>query len=239
MSSHQRKPPTDELTALLEGHLEVEGRLPWSSNYTFLVSVNHKGVESQAIYKPEEGEQPLWDFPGGLYKREVAAYELATALGWPNIPATVVREEGPFGVGSLQHFVSADFEQHYFVLMEDEAMHEQLFAMAVFDVIANNTDRKGGHCLVDTDGTIWGIDHGVCFNAEPKLRTVIWDFEGHPISAELLVDIARVCEDIPHSLAVLLAPEEVIALQDRMRGLLAHPFLPPLVSQRQYPYPLI
>ena len=112
----------------------------------------------------------------------MAAYELAEALGWRLVPETVARRDGPLDAGSLQRFVDADFEQHYFTLLEVDAHRAALKRMATFDVIANNADRKGGHCLLDADGQVWGIDHGLCFHAEPKLRTVIWDFAGEPLA---------------------------------------------------------
>ena len=133
-----------------------------------------------AVYKPQAGEAPLWDFPDGtLGQREVAAYTLASALGWPSVPPTVWRE-GPEGPGSVQAFVDADFEEHYFTLRS--AFAEQFRRVAAFDLVANNADRKGGHCLLVRDtGVVWLIDHGVCFAVEPKLRTVVWDHAGEPV----------------------------------------------------------
>ena len=130
----------------------------------------------QAVYKPHRGEQSLWDFPDGLYRREVAAYRLSEALGWGLVPPTVLRDDGPFGTGSVQLFLEADYERHYFTLLEDGGREGELEAFCAFDVVANNADRKSGHVLVDADEHLWGIDHGLCFHAQPKLRTVIWDF---------------------------------------------------------------
>jgi uncharacterized repeat protein (TIGR03843 family) len=229
------------MLALLDGgEMEIQGRMPWSSNGTFLVTVASAGREVAAIYKPERGERPLWDFPGGLFRREVAAFELAVALGWSVVPETVSRREGPLGPGSLQRFVDANFEQHYFTLLEDEPHHRQLRQMATFDVLANNADRKGGHCLIDTDGHIWGIDHGLCFHSEPKLRTVIWDFAGEPLDDDLLVDIARLgtC-GLPEPLVALLTEDETEALADRVRTLLRTRRLPKPRSDRAYPWPLV
>ncbi|MGH9165767.1 MAG: SCO1664 family protein, partial [Acidimicrobiales bacterium] len=178
---------------LAGGTLVLAGRLPWSSNATFLVTVEHDdGRTMQAVYKPERGEQPLWDFPGRLAAREVAAYRLSAALGWDVVPETIMRAEGPFGPGSLQRFVPSDFEQHYFTILDDQAHHEALRAIAVFDLLANNADRKGGHCLLGDDGHIWAIDNGLCFHTMPRLRTVIWDFAGDPIPEPLLADVARI-----------------------------------------------
>ena len=141
--------------------------MPWSSNGTYLVRVCHDGQESRAVYKPVHGERPLWDFPPGLYLREVAAYELSEALGWGLVPETVVRD-GPLGTGSLQRFVPADFQQHYFTLLERPEQHDALKATCTFDLVANNADRKGGHCLLGEDGRLWSVDHGLCFHADPS-----------------------------------------------------------------------
>ena len=144
-----------------------------------------------AVYKPARGERSLWDFPDGLYRREVAAYELSEALGWGLVPPTVVRDDGPFGPGSLQLFVEADYEQHYFTLLDDGGHDEDVLrAICAFDIVANNADRKSGHVLRGPDGRLWAIDHGLCFHRQPKLRTVIWDFAdeavpGEPILADL------------------------------------------------------
>ena len=139
----------------------------------------------RAIYKPRRGERPLWDFPSGLDHREVAAYELSEALGWDLVPPTILRD-GPLGMGSVQLFIEADFEQHYFTLYEDEAHHDALRTMCAFDLVGNNTDRKSGHCLLGLDGRIRGIDHGLMFHHEFKLRTVIWEFGGEPVPEPIL-----------------------------------------------------
>jgi uncharacterized repeat protein (TIGR03843 family) len=145
----------------------LDCRQIWSSNYVYIAQMCGPGGQPfTAVYKPHRGESPLWDFPsGGLYRREVAAYRLAQLLGWSFIPPTVVRPEGPEGMGSLQVFIRHDPEQHFFVQRETPDLIPQLQRMAAFDVLANNADRKGGHCLLDDDGRIWGIDHGLCFQA--------------------------------------------------------------------------
>ena len=176
---------------LRRGEIEVKGRMPWSSNGTYLVHLCLGDEEGAAIYKPHRGERPLWDYPSGLYRREVAVYEVSEALGWGLVPETVVRDDGPFGPGSLQRFVAAHFEEHYFTLLERPELHDALRTMCLFDLIVNNGDRKSGHCLLGEDGRIWGIDHGLCLHEEPKLRTVIWDFAGQPVPAERLDDVAR------------------------------------------------
>ena len=158
--------------------------MPWSSNATFLVNLADGDDEMLAIYKPQRGERPLWDFPRGtLCHREVAAFEVSEALGWDIVPDTVLRD-GPAGIGMMQRFVEHDPEEHYFTLLEE---HGDAFRrMAAFDVVINNTDRKGGHCLrALADGRIFGIDHGVSFHAQWKLRTVIWDFGGEPIPPDV------------------------------------------------------
>jgi uncharacterized repeat protein (TIGR03843 family) len=165
---------------------------------------------------------------------------LAAALGWSLVPETVARHDAPLGPGSVQRFVDADFEQQYFTLLEDEPHHPALRQMAAFDVLANNADRKGGHCLIDSDGHIWGIDHGLCFHEQPKLRTVIWDFADEPLDDELMDDVARLgaC-GLPRALANLLRDEEADALAERVRGLLRTRRLPEPRSDRPYPWPLI
>ncbi|HET9731806.1 MAG TPA: SCO1664 family protein [Acidimicrobiales bacterium] len=228
------------MPVLSSGPVEIEGRMPWSSNHTFVVTVGEGDDRLAGIYKPGRGERPLWDFPDGLYRREVAAYELCESLGWGFVPPTVERHDGPFGPGSLQLFVDADFEQHYFTLLEEEAHHRPLKRMATFDVLANNADRKGGHCLIDADGRIWGIDHGLCFHVQPKLRTVIWDFAGEPLEADDRADVERWLGDgLPDRLAELLHPEECRALQKRARRLLEDGRLPEPRTDHPYPWPLV
>lgn len=243
MPSDERPPGTltDTVTELLAtGSVEIQGRMPWSSNQTFLVTVAGAGGEVPAIYKPGKGERPLWDFPDGLYRREVAAFELAEALGWPLVPPTVELEDGPLGPGSLQLFIEADFEQHYFTLLEDEANHPALKQMATFDVLANNADRKGGHCLMDAEGHIWGIDHGLCFHSQPKLRTVIWDFAGEALEPADLDAVTRLSQDGPGPrLERLLHNDECRALMERARHLSKTGRLPQPYSDRPYPWPLV
>jgi uncharacterized repeat protein (TIGR03843 family) len=215
--------------------------MPWSSNGTYLVTVGEDlTTPMAAIYKPGRAERPLWDFPDGLYRREVAAYHLSEGLGWNFVPPTVERSEGPLGPGSLQQFVDADFEQHYFTLLEDDRHHPVLKRMAAFDYLANNADRKGGHCLLDAEGRVWGIDHGLCFHTQPKLRTVIWDFAGEPVAEDDLEDIERLRRDgLPDGLLSTLHPEECRAVESRVRRLLSHGRLPEPRSNHPYPWPLV
>ncbi|MHB1930237.1 MAG: SCO1664 family protein [Acidimicrobiales bacterium] len=229
---------------LASGRLEIEGRMPWSSNGTFLCSVGEVAEdgtpELAAIYKPRRAERPLWDFPGGLSRRESAAYELSEQLGWRLVPETVERSDAPLGVGSLQRFVHADFEQHYFTLLEDERHHGALRRMAAFDVVANNADRKGGHCLVDADGHLWGIDHGLCFHEDPKLRSVIWDWAGEAIDDATLADLAAFVERGPtEALGRWLTAAEADAAVARADRLVRRRRLPEPRSERPYPWPLV
>ncbi len=224
------------------------GRLPWSSNLTFLVSLDQpagadrpEGYEPlYAVYKPASGEQSLWDFPDGLYRREVAAFAVSEALGWGLVPPTVERDDGPFGPGSLQLFVEADYEEHYFTLLEAGG-HEPFFrTMCAFDVVVNNADRKSGHVLVGTDGRLWGIDHGLCFHHQHKLRTVIWDFADEEVPPDLLADLAGLAADLPDEVARLLPGPERAALIDRIHRLEDTALFPEPTGDRQpYPWPLV
>jgi uncharacterized repeat protein (TIGR03843 family) len=225
---------------LARGELELLGRMPWSSNGTFLVEACLDEVTTRAIYKPRRGERPLWDFPRGLFQREVAAYELSAALGWDVVPLTLLRDDGPLGEGSVQLFVDADFEQHYFTLLDDEAHHDAFRRLAVFDVVANNTDRKSGHVLRAKDGHIWGIDNGLSFHQEFKLRTVIWEFGGEPIPDDLLADVDRLVTDgLPESISALLDPFERDAALTRARAVLHERHFPVDDTGRAYPWPLV
>jgi uncharacterized repeat protein (TIGR03843 family) len=229
----------DALRLLRHGEIEVDGRMPWSSNATFLVTASGDGHEAKAIYKPVRGERPLWDFPSGLHRREVAAWQLSEYLGWHLVPPTIIRE-GPFGEGSLQLFVAADFEQHYFTLYEGRAdLHDALRRMCAFDVLANNTDRKSGHCLLGLDGRIYGIDHGLCFAEDFKLRTVIWEFGGERVPDDVLQDVGRVADCVPLEVATLLDDEEVAALQRRAAKLVDRGSFPIDTSGHRYPWPLV
>jgi hypothetical protein len=227
--------------AMATGDLDILGLLPRSSNYTFLARAGDGDDAVLVVYKPRRGEIPLWDFPEGtLCQREVAAYLVARELGWPNIPPTILRD-GPEGVGSVQRFVPFDPEAHYFTLEPERA--DDFRRVALFDVVVNNADRKGGHCLLGEDGTIWVIDHGVCFSEEPhKLRTVIWEHVDEPIEAALLEDLRRFREGIDRgpaetALADLLAPDELAAMRDRIDVVLAGGRFPEPGPGRPYPWP--
>lgn len=239
--------PEDELAQVREerldllrvGAIDIEGRMPWSSNATFLVNIVDGERAGQAIYKPLRGERPLWDFEAGLYRREVAAFLLSEAMGFGVVPPTIVRD-GPLGDGSMQWFVDADHQQHYFTIYESrEDLHDRLRLMAVLDIVANNTDRKSGHCLLSRDDGIWGIDHGLCFAAEFKLRTVIWEFGGEPIPNASIDPLRRLMDGVPLRIAALLSDEEVAAIQERAEWLLQQGVFPIDETGRRYPWPLI
>ncbi len=226
---------------LLQGEIEILGRMPWSSNGTFLVDiVGPDGAEPiQGIYKPGRGERPLWDFPDGLYSREVAAFALSEHLGWNLVPPTVLRD-GPLGEGSLQLFIPADFEQHYFTLQDDPAHRHTFQRLCAFDIVANNTDRKSGHCLLGEDGQIWAIDNGLAFHAEFKLRTVIWEFGDEDIPADIAEDLQTLLDnDLAPSLVALLNPFEREALRARARSLLLNGVYPIDPTGRRHPWPLV
>jgi uncharacterized repeat protein (TIGR03843 family) len=228
-----------QLHVLSCGDVEVEGRMPWSSNATFLVNVTCGDVHAQAIYKPLRGERPLWDFEPGLHRREVAAYHLSEALGFDLVPPTVLRD-GPFGEGSMQWFVNVDHRQHYFTIHEErQDLHDKLREVALFDLLANNTDRKSGHVLIDGDDHIWGIDHGLCFAADFKLRTVVWEFGGEQIDADLIKVVRPLTVAVPLEVATLLDDEEVAALQERAQWVTTNPAFPVDQSGRRYPWPIV
>jgi len=234
----------DPITHLLHGDIEVEGRMPYSSNATFLVHVTHDGRSHPAIYKPTRGERPLWDFEPGLHRREVATYLLSEHLGLHVVPPTVLRD-GPLGEGSVQWFVTADHSQHYFTIHEAHPeLHDELRSMALLDILANNTDRKSGHVLLipareGHPASVWGIDNGLCFAADYKLRTVIWEFGDEPIDDALLERVGRLCEGVPLEIAALLADDEVEALQGRAAWCVKHRRFPTDPSGRRYPWPLV
>jgi len=204
--------------------MELVGLLHGASNYTFLARLDpHPPSGLLAVYKPARGESPLWDFEAGtLYRREVAAYQLSKVLGWPRIPPTVVRQEGPHGVGATQLFIEAD-RRHF--LSEQSAHRDVWKRTALFDVITNNADRKSGHCLFDANDQVWVIDHGLTFHVDPKLRTVIWDFSGEHLPADLCGDVEHALVEVEkgalaRTLTELLRPGEVRVLKRRLRGVL-------------------
>ena len=256
MASDQRFPcaipwPTvdnDRLLSLLgTGDLTLTGLIPWSSNYTFLGEVSLGDESAPVVYKPIRGERPLADFTRNtLAKREAASYVVSRALGWNLVPPTVLRT-GPHGRGSVQLFVNVDQDAHFFTFRDDPTFHHALRALVIFDLITNNADRKGGHCLRAGDGCIIAIDQGLCFHAHDKLRTVIWDFAGEPIPTDLAADLARLEIDLAdaerdtrRALATLLDASEIAALRHRVTAALASGKLPlPPEDRRPYPWPLV
>ena len=240
--------PEDALAILATAPITMEGRMPWASNATFLVQVEpDHGPTARAIYKPVRGERPLWDFEPGLHRREVAAFRLSETLGIGAVPPTVLRADAPLGEGSLQWFVDADHAEHYFTIAEQRPdLHDQLRGIAVLDVVANNTDRKSGHCLLardpggdPTQDRVWAIDNGLCFATDFKLRTVIWEFAGEALSRAQLAAVAALADCVPDSIAELISPDEVDAMQRRARWLAVHKVLPGDDSGHRYPWPLV
>lgn len=231
------------LTLLQGGEMrEAQGLLPWGSNYTFLMSVCYGSEETLAIYKPRRGERPLWDFPeGSLCQRELSAFVVSETLGLHIIPPTVLRS-GPQGFGMVQQYIEHDPDQHYFTFGPEQA--EQLRVIALFDYIVNNADRKAGHCLLDAQGDIWAIDHGICFHVQPKLRTVIWDFAGQLIPPAYVGYLAMFLgkerrKRLVRELSPLLTQGEIAALFNRTESLVQVGRFPEAGPGRQYPWPPI
>ena len=233
-------PASPKLRATLtDGEYDLRGQFMLGSNYTFLVDVHHEGETVKAVYKPCKGEQPLWDFPDNtLALREVAAYQLSEALGFHIVPFTVYREDGPHGPGSLQQYIEYDVEYHYFnFTVEDK---HKLRPVVIFDLLANNADRKGSHVFFEEGtGHLYAIDHGICFHEDHKLRTVLWDFAGQAIPNELLAPLSST-----GSWSTLfepyLSPREISALLLRAEEVCETKIFPrPLQGRRAYPYPPI
>ena len=234
--------PGQALDVLASEPVEVLGLLPYSSNYVFLTRVGSEPDHALAIYKPTKGERPLWDFPAGtLAGREVAAYLLSEAAGWGFVPPTVLREDAPLGPGSLQLFVEHDPERHFFTL-RDERLQE-FVAFAAFDVVVNNADRKAGHVLEDATGRLWAVDHGLSFNVEHKLRTVIWEFAGDelPDPERALVEsaLAELRGGLRGRLRDFLTDQEIDATAARGQDFLTLGVFPHPAGDRHVPWPLI
>jgi uncharacterized repeat protein (TIGR03843 family) len=214
---------TDEVLRLLrEGELSVEGQMIDASNATLYCAVTLDAVKAACVYKPIAGERPLWDFPDGtLAGREVAAYAVSVACGWEVVPPTVMRD-GPYGPGMCQLWIDADESVSLEALVRSTI--EPLRRMAVFDAVINNADRKGGHLLPVPDGHVYGIDHGVCFSADDKLRTLLWGWRGQPLTEEALDVLtglrADLAADLGSALEELLTMREVEATRRRVNRLL-------------------
>lgn len=232
---------SDQLKLLTEGELTLEGLLPFGSNYTFLAQIGEGDEAIQAVYKPQRGERPLWDFPEGtLCKREYAAFLVSDLLGWHLVPLTILRD-GPHGSGSVQLFIDHDPDQHFFTLERDEFL-TQLRQFALFDIVINNADRKGGHVLVGENGRLWSIDHGVSFHQEHKLRTVIWDFAGESLTEAELLDLKQLefaLNEPNKLLQEQLSPEEYIMMQRRLAQLCETAVFPHPGPGRPYPWPMV
>ena len=237
-------PENEALPLLLSAEILGGGRIPWGSNYTFLVWIDAgPGRYLRAVYKPRDGERPLYDFPrGSLYKREYATFVLSRALGWPDVPLTVVRE-GPHGIASVQLYVDCDPRVTYFDLVDEKA--DELQRFAVFDLLVNNADRKAGHCLLGHDGKVWSIDHGLTFHTMLKLRSVMLEFWGQPIPPRLLDDLEGLrvglesTDGLSNQLAEMLTDEEIEAVVQRLGLMLANPVLPSLDPYRNVPWPWV
>ncbi|WP_392669231.1 SCO1664 family protein [Streptomyces sp. LN785] len=246
---------TELITLLTKGELTVRGQVRDASNAVLFCTVAYEGEERSCVYKPVAGEQPLWDFPDGtLAGREVAAYEISEVTGWGLVPPTVLRD-GPYGEGMCQLWIdppsgpSADGEPPLLALVEDEdpgdgwkavvraevdegrtallvhADDPRLRRLAVLDAVINNADRKGGHLLPAPDGRLYGIDHGVTFNADDKLRTLLWGWAGEPLTTEAVEALDRLelalepGTALVTRLAELITAAEIDALRGRVEGL--------------------
>jgi uncharacterized repeat protein (TIGR03843 family) len=241
---------SDVLHLLQNGTVEIEGLLPWSSNYTFLVRVCDRPIEVGAVYKPQRGERPLWDFPQGtLCYRERAAFLVSEALGWHIVPPTVLRE-AQHGPGTIQLFIEHNPERHYFAIEGDADYRPQLQRITLLDVLINNADRKAGHVLMqetpeaEEADRLWGIDHGICFHVDPKLRTVIWEFAGAPIPESLKTDLEAFRDllndeknQLRRELSQLLSSPEIDALRHRLNRLIDRARFPQPGAGRHYPWP--
>jgi uncharacterized repeat protein (TIGR03843 family) len=212
----------DKLELLRVGDLDVEGRRVDASNATLFCTVTLDGVTAACVHKPIAGERPLWDFPDGtLSDREVAAYLVSDASGWDIVPPTVMRD-GPFGKGMCQLWIDVDETVDLVALARSD--NPQLRCIALLDAVINNADRKGGHLLPTSAGHIYGVDHGVCFAVEDKLRTLLWQWRGRPIPPDLLDTLtalgAGLDQRLGEQLCGLLAPAEVERTRTRIRRLL-------------------
>jgi len=231
----------EQSTILLEGAIEVEGRIIDSSNQALLVTLTLDGVEARACYKAELGERPLWDFGDGLWRREVATYELDRLLGTDLVPTTIARDDAPYGPGSLQWWVDDATDDHYFTLRERPELERWFGDLAIFDALANNADRKAGHVLFD-GARCWAIDNGLTFHEDDKLRTVIWEYAGTEISREWLERLARIAAGDTGHLGYFLSGDEVAAIMSRAQHFASTKHYPEPDEDAEwppYPWPLI
>jgi uncharacterized repeat protein (TIGR03843 family) len=191
------RPPADDAESLLllqEGVLDLEGRMLDASNVTLVGTIRTGELVGECVYKPVAGERPLWDFPDGtLAGREISAFLVSEATGWRVVPPTVLRE-GPFGPGMVQLWIDGDEDVDLaaFVRRDDPALRR----MAVFDAVVNNADRKGGHIIPMPDGHVYGVDHGICFSVDPKLRTLLWRWAGKRLPEESVAVLERLADEL-------------------------------------------
>ena len=229
------------------GEMNVVGQPLVGSNATLLVTTCFEGLTLHAIYKPDQGEQPLWDFPrNSLSKREIAAFIISYLIGWNLVPPTVFRVYKPiYGKGSLQLFIPHNPMVNFFNLPNrQENIIQQI---VLFDIIINNADRKAGHIIQDENGKIWLIDHGVCFHQESKLRTVIWDYAKMNIPEELIIDLESLLlilrkneNKLVIKLNKFLSSTEIFMIESRIESLIESGFYPSYEKDRRpYPWPLI
>lgn len=235
-------PEPDALELLARGRITVEGRMAAASNATLYAAIEHAGVRGHCIYKPVAGERPLWDFPHGtLGRREVAAYVVSATSGWDVVPPTIWRD-GPFGAGSVQLWVDAvelerdlvdvvptgSVEPGWLRVLDAEdtagrdvtlvhADDPRLARMAVFDAVIDNADRKGGHMLTDGDGQVWGVDHGVAFNTDDKLRTVLWGWQGQPLPGDIVDVLHAMAADLDGASALTRALDDLLSVAEVRR----------------------
>ncbi|MEV0647264.1 SCO1664 family protein [Phytomonospora sp. NPDC050363] len=254
---------TADLELLTHGVLEIEGLLVEASNATLRAVIEHDGRTARCVYKPVKGEKPLWDFPTGtLAGREVAAFEVARAFGVPLVPPTILRD-GPMGQGACQLWIEEDGEPlvgfvpaaevpegwHAVAAArgpDGEAYHlahsgdPAVAMLAALDVVLNNADRKGAHVLHDGGGGVFGVDHGLSFHTEPKLRTVLWGWAGEPLTPEVTEAVERFTTADPEGFARYLTDEETAATFARAAKLLADGRFPELPADRAaLPWPPI
>ena len=228
----------DELKqAFQHGDLELKGQFTLGSNYTFFVDVTYQDQTYPAVYKPTQGEQPLWDFETNtLALREVAAYVVSEALDFHIVPFTMLREDGPYGRGSLQQFIEHDPNYHYFTFSDEDKA--KLQPVVLFDLLTNNADRKGGHVFFDDKtNKLYAIDHGICFHEEDKLRTVLWDFGGQQIPDDLISRLS-LNPSLLTELEPYLSPNEISALQSRADSIIQSGIFPHQPQDRRaIPWP--
>lgn len=229
------------LRLLAKGEMTLHGRIVAASNATFLGAVTLGHKTATCVYKPVRGERPLDDFPDGtLWKRERAAYLVSEATGWDIVPPTVTRDDGPFGEGMVQLWIDVDESADVWTIVN--LPDERLRRIALFDAAVNNADRKGGHLLPAPDGHLYGVDHGVCFAAEPKLRTILWDWRGQPIAPEELAALrslrAKLDGPLCQVLQALILPAEMRAFETRVDRLLRMKVFPqPVPDRMAVPWP--